>query len=280
MSEAKIRYAWPSPELIPYVFAHWEVNLPNGGNALDLLHPEAATIRVALDGSWSFGRNIGEFSPPISGAYLHGMTGKASWVRGEGGSAFCVALKPKAFPAILRVRAEYWSDKLAPLSDAAGIDAIELSEGLRAVPSFEDRVAHAESWLKALLGRGPPLSTVALVDPLDAALADPDIGTVEQLCANLSLTQARLARLTRSVYGFTPKRLLRRERFLRMLHMMQQRPYSEWRDFIDHQYVDQSHMIRDFKDFLGLSPGQYFAMERPLLEAAFAGLMDLFQAVS
>jgi methylphosphotriester-DNA--protein-cysteine methyltransferase len=51
---------------------------------------------------------------------------------------------------------------------------------------------------------------------------------------------------------------------LRMLGALQARPYSEWPDYIDPQYVDQSHMIRDFKYFMGMSPRQYLALPRPV----------------
>lgn len=48
---------------------------------------------------------------------------------------------------------------------------------------------------------------------------------------------------------------------------------GQWPHFLDPQYVDQSHMIRDFHKFIGMSPTQYFAMERPLLAAVFTTLM-------
>ena len=58
---------------------------------------------------------------------------------------------------------------------------------------------------------------------------------------------------------------------LRMLGTLHARPYEQWADFIDPQYVDQSHMIRDFQYFLGMSPSRYFAQDRPILKAATKG---------
>jgi hypothetical protein len=46
------------------------------------------------------------------------------------------------------------------------------------------------------------------------------------------------------LWASRPKSLLRRQRFLRMLGTLHVRPYSEWGDFLDPQYVDQSHMVR------------------------------------
>lgn len=60
-----------------------------------------------------------------------------------------------------------------------------------------------------------------------------------------------------------------------MLHSMQGMSVGEWPHFVDPQYTDQSHMIRDFKHFIGMAPTRYFAMERPLLSAVFKTLMRL-----
>lgn len=91
-------------------------------------------------------------------------------------------------------------------------------------------------------------------------LADPDISTVETLCTTLDISQARLARMCKSVYGETPKKLLRRARFGRMLKALAEHPYAEWRNFIDPHYFDQSHFIRDFRYFLGMPPRAYLAL--------------------
>jgi hypothetical protein len=82
--------------------------------------------------------------------------------------------------------------------------------------------------------------------------------------------------LSKRGFGFPPKLLLRRQRFLRMLGTLHARPYDEWPDFIDPQYVDQSHMIRDFGFFLGMPPRRYFAMDRPILRAATMGRAAMF----
>ena len=105
---------------------------------------------------------------------------------------------------------------------------------------------------------------------LPQLLADPDIGTVEQLCDQLDMTQSRLARLCRSIYGETPKKLLRRARFGRMLEALARHPYAEWRSFIDPNYFDQSHFIRDFRHFLGVPPSRYLALPDEVQAACVA----------
>ncbi len=105
---------------------------------------------------------------------------------------------------------------------------------------------------------------------LPMLLADPEIGTVEQLCTMLDITQSRLARMCKGVYGETPKKLLRRARFGRMLRALAEKPYAEWRSFIDPNYFDQSHFIRDFRYFLGMPPRDYLALPTDVKEACVA----------
>ena len=98
------------------------------------------------------------------------------------------------------------------------------------------------------------------VQRLRAWIDHPDTGSVEQICAALGMNHARLARMSKRTFGETPKLLIRRARLLRMLAILEVRPYREWRAFLDWRYVDQSHFIRDFQHFLGMAPRDYSAL--------------------
>ncbi len=113
-----------------------------------------------------------------------------------------------------------------------------------------------------LLGAVPKAETNGCVVRLQELLRDPDMMTVTDLCAEMGMSHARLARLCKSIYGATPKALLRKHRLSRMLRVLEHRPYGEWRQFLDLGYVDQSHFIREFKSFLGMPPTHYLAQRR------------------
>jgi len=60
--------------------------------------------------------------------------------------------------------------------------------------------------------------------------------------------------------GLAPKRYLRLQRFRLVLRSMSATPVS-WADVaLDHGYYDQSHLIRDFQEFLGHSPESFRAL--------------------
>lgn len=116
-----------------------------------------------------------------------------------------------------------------------------------------DMAQPAALTLPARIGRDERLSG----DPvrrLAALIEHPDTETVEQLCDAMGMSHARLLRFCHNELGCSPKKLIRRARFVRMLRVMHETPYAEWRHFLDPRYVDQSHFIRDFKHFLGMTP--------------------------
>ena len=84
----------------------------------------------------------------------------------------------------------------------------------------------------------------------------------------VGLSARQLERLSLRYFGLRPKRLLRRQRFLRTLAAMRETPPGQWSGLIDDQYVDQSHFIRDFQFFIGMSPTAYFARPQPFMREA------------
>ena len=91
------------------------------------------------------------------------------------------------------------------------------------------------------------------------------MATVGELVARTGLALHSLERLTRRYFGFSPKLLLRRQRFLRSLAHYMLDPSLNWIGAIDGQYHDQAQFVRDFKAFMGLTPRRYAALPHPIL---------------
>jgi len=70
------------------------------------------------------------------------------------------------------------------------------------------------------------------------------------------------------VFGFTPKRLLRRQRFLRTLGAVRDAPDRPLAELMDPAYYDQAHFNRDFKACMGMTPLAYFRLPREALRRA------------
>lgn len=100
-----------------------------------------------------------------------------------------------------------------------------------------------------------------------AVLLDPDLPDVAGMAARVGLHPRTLERVCRKDFGFSPKRLLRRQRFMRSLAQFMLDPSLKWVGAIDSLYFDQSHFVRDCREFVGMSPSEYAALEHPILRA-------------
>lgn len=269
----EIRFALPDERLRAFIPAYWDIIVTGPGVVEDLLRPEWMAIRMVFSGKWSFGTHKAQLSPLTDKAILHGVATQAQWVQGAEGKVFCAAIFPMGWHRLIGGDASVYSEKISPLSAVFQDNADPLFAAIESAGSLDARIAAADAFFLDQLARTERSEISDWIERVSLAIADPECATVEELALRVGMSQSRIARFTKRHFGFLPKKLIQRARFLRMLHSMEGLSVGQWPHFLDPQYADQSHMIRDFKKFIGLSPTQYFAMERPLLAAVFQTLM-------
>jgi AraC-like DNA-binding protein len=98
------------------------------------------------------------------------------------------------------------------------------------------------------------------------AMLDPQLSSVADLVARVGLGQRTVERLCQRHFGFSPKLLLRRQRFMRSLAKFMLDPSLKWIGAIDGQYHDQAQFVRDFHEFVGMTPSEYAALPHPVLD--------------
>lgn len=263
-----VEFRVPAPALAPYFSTFYEMHIVPGEQVADCMPPEWAQIYTGIDHAWEMGPDLTAGLVPTPGqTIVCGPTRKPRWVRG-GGRIFGLGILPTGWSRLWHRPCNEYADRIVSLAELAGAEeCAALQHDLHRAADFDARIVAAEAWLSQRVATTPPNPAQPLIDRLYAKLNDPDIAPLEDIADWLGLSATQFARLCKRGFGFPPKLLLRRQRFMRMLGEMHSRPYSEWRDFIDPLYVDQSHMLRDFRDFLRMSPTAYFALPRPILHA-------------
>ncbi len=98
------------------------------------------------------------------------------------------------------------------------------------------------------------------------ALYDPEVSSVDGLAERASVSRRTLERLCLRAFGFSPKLLLRRQRFLRSLAQFTIDPSLKWVGALDPGYYDQAQFVRDFREFMGMTPTEYGQRQRPVVE--------------
>ena len=240
------------------------------------MHPDWANIRFKLSGEWSYGSSPTKLETVNDFATITGPTNAGQWAHVKQGSGFNITLLPMAWLRLFDKSASIYANRIRPLATLLGEASASIARDIEHAKSFSERVALADAFFGPLWKKTCPHPREVEIEAISLALLDANCGSVEELIRRTGLPQHSLMRLVKRSYGMSPKMLLRRERFLRMIRTMEVRSLEEWRDFIDPQYVDQSHMINDFNDFLGLSPGQYFKLPRPMLESSLLAMQKLW----
>ena len=155
-----------------------------------------------------------------------------------------------AFP-FLGAPAGELADTHVDLRTLWGSAAVELRERLCAAATPEERFSLLE---KALLSRVHRERHAAVPAALDA-LEGEEV-RIRDVAERVGLSQRRFIQVFADQVGVTPKLYRRIRRFQRARTLARNVP--EWaRVAVDCGYFDQSHLIRDFVEFSGLTPADY-----------------------
>jgi len=269
-----VRYYRLSQALQPYFTALYafEFDCAPGQVTEDYLHPEWAQMRFTvgsaalarigpgpLERQWPF-----VASGPTSRSIHFGITtGRiwglglqpAGWAKFIDGSARAVA------DTTVDGSTHPWFSLFAPIQELVQDDAAERDD-------IADRI---NEFLMGHTGR--PVRQDDLIVACHEALRDPDIANVGELGERVGLGARSLERLCSRYFGFPPKLLLRRQRFLRSLAQFMLNPKRVWSAALDGQYYDQAQFVKDFRSFMGMTPSEYAEMPHPILETIMAQRM-------
>ena len=161
-----------------------------------------------------------------------------------------------AFP-FLGFAADELVDSHTDLQAISGRSAVEIREQLVGARSPEERFQLLERWLVSRLLR--PLERHPAVSlALNATgRTEPQAG-VRGWARQAGLSERRFIDVFRREVGLKPKLFSRIRRFQEVLAHAHRDPSPHWAQYAaEYGYFDQSHLIRDFLAFSGLSPADY-----------------------
>ncbi len=186
-----------------------------------------------------------------------------------------VTVRPAGEAHTVGVRLKSWAGS-AVLCDAAS----QLTDRLVELEAVNSRLARA---LRPLLDlrRATPERIEARLQPcleregskLDArirsAVSYTELtegrGAVDALRHHTGISNRQLERLFRQHVGVGPKLFARMVRFRNVLKAMSRTPKPNWAYLAaDCGYADQAHLIRDFRQFAGCTPGSLSGETEPL----------------
>ena len=243
-----------------------EIDAPPGARVEDVLHPEWANLRF-IAGEAPLAA-IGNAAPVPAPAFIAaGPTSRATYFAAGPMRAWGIGILPAGWARYVPIPAEALADRFCDGAAHPAFAALApLGEALRAIEDAEAAARAIDDHFVALLARAP--RDDPMIGKAHAALLDEELASVGDLADKLGLSERSVERLSRRAFGFPPKLLLRRQRFLRSLARFMLDPSMAWTATLDHHYYDQAQFIRDFQRFMGMRPGVYAARAKPILGAA------------
>lgn len=221
-------------ELVPVDGRVAHERLPDGRTAL--------VLRV-LDG--------GRGDLCVAGPRTHALFKHPSNVR----RAAILTLKPGWTMPLLGVPAHVLTDHIVPLEELWGRAGTELYVELLA--------AHGPTSVIECVSRAIGRRMQQTFEPASARLArgaarllEAGEARVEQVATQLGVTSRHLRRAFKENVGVGPKDFARAVRLQRAVRMAASS--RDWRRIaVDAGYYDQAHLIADFRELVGLTPGDY-----------------------
>jgi AraC-like DNA-binding protein len=269
-----VRYYRLSEPLRPYFTALYafDIACADGEHVEDYLHPEWTAMRFTIGPVPQACVGPGELTPQWP-FVASGPTSKALHFRLTTGTIWGLGLQPAGWARFAVGHARELTDRTVDGTAHPALARFRPIESIVRDASLDaDATAEAiNDHLMQALGR--PLPQEPLVFACQEAIRDPDIANVAELGERLALNARALERLCSRYFGFPPKILLRRQRFLRSLASFMLDGERVWSSALDRQYYDQAQFVKDFRSFMGMTPSEYAAMPHPIIDRIMAQRM-------
>lgn len=177
---------------------------------------------------------------------------------------FGAGLLPAGWAALVGAGANELSDAVCDLSAVAGPAATRALNRMGEARELREVIAAADAFflLLSMRAKPPPLWFTRATDDWLSTSNNPD---VNDLVKATGMSARQIERLALRVYGATPKLLSRKYRTLQAAVRLGLSPTEGWEAAAAGAYYDQSHFIRDFKAFIGMTPSQFTAENSPWL---------------
>lgn len=244
-------------------FYHLTLELPEGGEAVsDYLQPEWANIRFFCGGTPE--AQMG--AQQLSGARFVGSGPSVLPCRFTLGPVrmWGVGFLPLGWARFFDAEASACANLIC---DAAEHPAFRHFAGL-AETLCDPEATLSEQFdtlVAAMTQAMRPCRDEPRIARVHAALVSGEHASVHDLADACAMSIRTLERVCMRYFGFSPKLLMRRQRFMRSLSTFMLQRGTRWTEAMDGHYHDQAQFTREFREFMTMNPSEYAALDHPIL---------------
>lgn len=194
-------------------------------------------------------------------SFVSGMHGQSQhfrrFITEEDFGIFGVYFYPFAATILFELPANWLSNEMADMKTCFGAQGAALEEQIVLASSYDERIAITTQFLQKRLTRSDKADK-GICLTIRKIIESKGQTDIEALAKNQFLSLRQFQRNFRLYAGFSPKLYCRIIRFHAAMNHYR-KAYRSLTDIAyDCGYYDQSHFIREFKEFSGYHPKQFF----------------------
>ena len=179
-----------------------------------------------------------------------------------------VVFQPGGALPFFDAAADEFHDRTVPLDQVWSSAGSLLRDRLLEAGSPAARLNILETELRRRLGKPAELHS-AVRYALREFGRSPHAAGILEVARDAGLSRRRFTALFREQVGLTPKLYCRLGRFRQVVRRSAAGAPVDWAQVaLDGGYYDQAHMAHEFREFSGVSPGEWLASERPFANHA------------
>lgn len=174
-------------------------------------------------------------------------------------SIFSARLHPAGLQPFVDFDVDTFTGSTLTISEVWGKDGETLETAILVCANHQERIILLEKFLlekrQALKVDNAPVEFC-----VEAMLQNVGDVSIDKLANELEIGKRQLERRFTAAVGISPKLLARVIRFQNILQLIENKEFKSFTTVAyEGGFYDQAHFIKDFKDFTGLNPKQYFS---------------------
>ena len=262
----------PSPLLQPYVscYALREFDSKTGLPRPQYAQPEYyLSFFLRKDKYCNLIDESGKFHRNLSNSLVTSITEYCGYIYFKGNFLILsVVFKGNGLFAVFGIPQKNLLNEILPVEDILGNDSRLLTEQLESSKDVYEMASHLNTYLiKKFLSRKQKYYTTTIAAVSNSILRSKGDASIDKLALDSNMGLRNFERRFINEIGMPAKLYMRVTRFYNAIQDKMLEPEKSWTDITyEHGYYDQSHFIKDCREFSSRSPEELFKYVPPPTE--------------
>jgi AraC-like DNA-binding protein len=246
----------PAEELKNIIECYWIIEdddvspqqqkiIPDG--FIEIIFHYRSPYRINLGGRWEQ-QSLSLLAGQIRNHFFLENTGTSGIIG--------VKLKPTALTHLFGLSMYQFTDRVVDILSVPALQSLWRQEQLSVAQDHEKRIVLLDDLFKEIISEKKYAPTIA-EQAIDLIFANHGMMPVSDITHKIGIGERQLENLFKKYVGLSPKFFMRIIRFNYIFKLVQENNQSWSGLAYEASYFDQSHFIRNFRDFTGENPSDY-----------------------